>query len=97
MEPWTYESSMKTSFCSLQNELFVLVTDQGFLSEPNVVWETLSNVEGDGHFVDANFRTYRRPSCTDVGSAAVTQAVAFPSPPVNSKEQIDHESVYLYS
>lgn len=44
-----------------QDELFQLVTDQGFLSETNVVWETLSNVEGDCHFVDSYFRTYTKP------------------------------------
>ncbi|KAL8580100.1 hypothetical protein ACOMHN_051268 [Nucella lapillus] len=43
------------------NELFLLVTDQGFLTESNVVWETLSNVDGDCHFVDANFCTYTKP------------------------------------
>ncbi|XP_076330301.1 ubiquitin carboxyl-terminal hydrolase MINDY-2-like isoform X1 [Tachypleus tridentatus] len=40
-----------------KDELFQLVTDQGFLTESKVVWETLNNVEGDGHFVDANFVT----------------------------------------
>lgn len=67
-----------------QNELFVLVTDQGFLRESNVVWETLSNIEGDGHFVDADFRTYRLPD-------AAAQPLPTTSFPVNSKEQIDHE------
>jgi hypothetical protein len=41
----------------LQHELFQLVTDQGFLHEPRVVWETLSNIEGDGLFVDGHFVT----------------------------------------
>ena len=45
------------SFCILQ-ELFVLVTDQGYLKEPNVVWETLSSVDGAGHFVDHRFVTF---------------------------------------
>lgn len=40
-----------------KNELFQLVTDQGFLTESNVVWETLNNIEGDGEFVDSNFVT----------------------------------------
>ncbi|XP_033638864.1 ubiquitin carboxyl-terminal hydrolase MINDY-2-like [Asterias rubens] len=35
--------------------LFVLVTDQGFLTESSIVWETLSSVEGDSHFVDGDF------------------------------------------
>jgi hypothetical protein len=33
------------------------VTDQGFLKEPRVVWETLSNVDNDSHFVDEKFVT----------------------------------------
>lgn len=70
-------------FC-LQNELFVLVTDQGFLTESSVVWETLSNVEGDGHFVDASFRTYRLPDLP-------TKPIVTPVVPVNSREQIDQE------
>lgn len=43
------------------NELFLLVTDQGFLTESNAVWETLSNVDGDCHFVDGCFCTYTKP------------------------------------
>lgn len=39
----------------LQDKLFQLVTDQGFLTESNVVWETLNNIEGDGQFVDGEF------------------------------------------
>nr|CAD7595448.1 unnamed protein product [Timema genevievae] len=38
-----------------KNELFQLVTDQGFLHEPRVVWESLSNIENDGYFVDGHF------------------------------------------
>ena len=34
----------------------MLVTDQGFLTEDRVIWESLSNVEGDSYFVDAEFR-----------------------------------------
>ncbi|ESO09981.1 hypothetical protein HELRODRAFT_73057 [Helobdella robusta] len=44
--------------------LYVLATDQGFLNEPRVVWETLTNVEGDSHFCDANFRIFQSPSET---------------------------------
>ena len=39
-------------------ELFLLVTDQGYLKEPNVVWETLSSVDGAGHYVDHRFVTF---------------------------------------
>ena len=41
-----------------------MVTDQGFVSEPNVMWETLANVEGDSHFVDQEFNTYTPSSST---------------------------------
>ncbi|XP_046547314.1 ubiquitin carboxyl-terminal hydrolase MINDY-1-like [Haliotis rubra] len=67
----------------VNNELFLLVTDQGFLTESNVVWETLSNVEGDCHFVDANFRTYTKPE--PVGN------IAAGSVPVGSDQQIDQD------
>ncbi|XP_051519661.1 ubiquitin carboxyl-terminal hydrolase MINDY-1 [Myxocyprinus asiaticus] len=39
-----------------KGHLYILVTDQGFLQEENVVWESLHNVEGDGNFCDSNFR-----------------------------------------
>jgi len=69
----------------------VLATDQGFLTESNVVWETLSNVEGDGHFVDAAFHTYQlRDSVAMLQRASTTTSTAT-APPANSKEQIDHE------
>ena len=35
-----------------------MVTDQGYLKEPNVVWETLSSVDGAGHYVDHRFVTF---------------------------------------
>ena len=73
-------------FLIFQNELFILVTDQGFLTERQVVWETLSNVDGDGHFVDATFRTYTRPE-------ASSEPICDPTVTVGSPEQIDHESV----
>ena len=71
-------------FVYLQNELFLLVTDQGFLSESKVVWETLSNVEGDGNFVDAEFITYRKPELPPLPLPA-------PEVPLGSEQQIDHE------
>lgn len=71
-----------------QNELFLLVTDQGFLSERNVVWETLSNVEGDGYFVDANFQTYRK-------SPPVEPVI--PPVPMNPEEQVDQDYLLAMS
>ena len=69
---------------SLQGELFLLVTDQGYLREVKVVWETLANVEGDGVLVDGEFH-----------SAGAAQALP-PSQPVvlaNTQEQVDQEWV----
>ncbi|KAG9334704.1 hypothetical protein JZ751_007239 [Albula glossodonta] len=39
-----------------KDHLYLLVTDQGFLQEESVVWESLHNVEGDGNFCDSEFR-----------------------------------------
>ncbi|XP_069132190.1 ubiquitin carboxyl-terminal hydrolase MINDY-1-like [Argopecten irradians] len=71
-----------------QNELFLLVTDQGFLSERNVVWETLSNVEGDGYFVDANFHTYRKSPPTEP---------VIPPAPMDPEEQVDQDYLLAMS
>ena len=38
-----------------QGHLLLLVTDHGFLNEHGHVWEVLSNIEGDGDFLDATF------------------------------------------
>ncbi|KAK3512186.1 hypothetical protein QTP70_033939 [Hemibagrus guttatus] len=39
-----------------KGHLYLLVTDQGFLQEDTLVWESLHNVEGDGNFCDSEFR-----------------------------------------
>ncbi|XP_077500753.1 ubiquitin carboxyl-terminal hydrolase MINDY-2-like isoform X2 [Amblyomma americanum] len=38
-----------------KDRMYQLVTDQGFLNEADVVWETLINCEGDGQFADSDF------------------------------------------
>ena len=40
-----------------QRELFLLLTDMGFLTEEKIIWQTLSSVDGDGMFVDYNFKS----------------------------------------
>ncbi|GFS19608.1 ubiquitin carboxyl-terminal hydrolase MINDY-1 [Elysia marginata] len=67
------------------SELFLLVTDQGFLTESQVVWETLSNVEGDCHFTDSTFRTYTKPA------PSTEPILPDPNVAVGSPEQIDHD------
>ena len=37
--------------------LYLLVTDQGFLHQGDVVWESLDSVQGDTVFVDQQFNT----------------------------------------
>uniref|UniRef100_S4RYU3 Ubiquitin carboxyl-terminal hydrolase n=1 Tax=Petromyzon marinus TaxID=7757 RepID=S4RYU3_PETMA len=44
-----------------KGQLFLLVTDQGFLTEESVVWESLHSVDGDGNFCDSDFNL-RPPS-----------------------------------
>lgn len=38
------------------NRLYTLVTDSGYLNHKEVVWETLDNIEGAGHYCDSNFK-----------------------------------------
>lgn len=71
----------------LQNELFQLVTDQGFLHEPNVVWETLSNIEGDGMFVDGRFMTVPPGSPGHIAAEPYRARAV----DVSEDQQINHE------
>lgn len=69
-------------------ELYVLATDQGFLHEAGVVWETLSNIEGDSHFVDAGFRVFQQSA-----SKPSVQTTSF----TNTTEQIDQDYLVALS
>ncbi|CAG0889029.1 unnamed protein product [Darwinula stevensoni] len=71
-----------------RGELFQLVTDQGFLGEGKIVWETLSNIEGDGVFVDGGFHTvHLKDHCP------------IPPPPIppNTEQQINHDYLLAMS
>ncbi len=48
-------------------KLYILCTDQGYLSHPNIVWETLDNIEGDGEFCDSNFNLFIESKLGNVG------------------------------
>ena len=67
------------------------MTDQGFLGEPSVVWETLST-DGDGQFVDGQFRTVppkperALPSNSPVNTSGSLAPIA-----MTEEQQIDHE------
>ncbi|CAF1413629.1 unnamed protein product, partial [Didymodactylos carnosus] len=47
------------------DHLLVLVTDQGFLNQPDIVWETLTNIDGDSIFCDAYFRIFKKQTETE--------------------------------
>jgi len=38
------------------DEIYTLVTDHGYLTEENIIWETLDSLEGAGRFFDSNFQ-----------------------------------------
>ncbi|XP_024543986.1 ubiquitin carboxyl-terminal hydrolase MINDY-1-like [Selaginella moellendorffii] len=42
-----------------EGDLFLLVTDQGYLNEPDVVWEKLTEVDGDSVFFTGNFTLFK--------------------------------------
>uniref|UniRef100_A0A8C5R5F5 Ubiquitin carboxyl-terminal hydrolase n=1 Tax=Leptobrachium leishanense TaxID=445787 RepID=A0A8C5R5F5_9ANUR len=52
-----------------KGHLYLLITDQGFLQEEKVIWESLHNVEGDSCFCDSDFhlspRLEKEASCSN--------------------------------
>jgi hypothetical protein len=48
------------------NNMYTLVTDQGFVNEKKIVWETLSTIDGDSYFVDGLFKKYDDRPNTDL-------------------------------
>ena len=45
--------SLPSSLPPSQGQLLLLVTDHGFVNEYGHVWQTLSDIDGDGDFMDA--------------------------------------------
>ncbi|KAL9231055.1 hypothetical protein vseg_006323 [Gypsophila vaccaria] len=41
-----------------QGELYILATDQGYLNQPDLVWEKLNEVNGDTMFMTCNFKEF---------------------------------------
>ncbi|KAL7595297.1 hypothetical protein Lser_V15G30104 [Lactuca serriola] len=41
-----------------EGELYILATDQGYLNQPDLVWEKLNEVNGDTVFVNDNFKKF---------------------------------------
>lgn len=69
-----------------QGHLYLLVTDQGFLQEEALVWESLHNVEGDGNFCDWDFRLCHPPQRAPPPSGALTPSAE------EQRRQIDQVS-----
>ena len=80
-----------STLCKENSVLYLLVTDQGFLKEPKVVWETLSSIDGDGHFVDEKFVTVVAPSSAASAAATGNSNNPICDTPFNSEQQIDIE------
>ncbi|KAK9698644.1 hypothetical protein RND81_08G120300 [Saponaria officinalis] len=48
-----------------EGELYILATDQGYLNQPDLVWEKLNEVNGDTLFMTCNFKEFRMDSSTN--------------------------------
>jgi len=53
--------------------LYLLVTDQGFLNNLEVVWETLENIEGDTEFLDHQFNQVQPEAEAGAGGTSADQ------------------------
>ncbi|XP_063482380.1 ubiquitin carboxyl-terminal hydrolase MINDY-1 isoform X5 [Symphalangus syndactylus] len=64
-----------------KSHLYLLVTDQGFLQEEQVVWESLHNVDGDSCFCDSDFHLShslgKGPGAEAAAAAATRRAGAY--------------------
>ncbi|KAM4724911.1 ubiquitin carboxyl-terminal hydrolase MINDY-1 [Anableps anableps] len=69
-----------------KGHLYLLVTDQGFLQEEGVVWESLHNVEGDGNFCNSDFRLCHPPERSPAASHL---------PPSSQEQQRQIDQDYL--
>lgn len=42
-----------------EGELYILATDQGFINQPDLVWEKLNEVNGNTEYVTGNFKEFK--------------------------------------
>ncbi|XP_035549872.1 ubiquitin carboxyl-terminal hydrolase MINDY-1-like isoform X2 [Juglans regia] len=49
----------------LDGELYLLATDQGYINQPDLVWEKLNEVNGDTLFMTGNFKEFNVESCSN--------------------------------
>ncbi|KAJ9537006.1 hypothetical protein OSB04_029739 [Centaurea solstitialis] len=45
-----------------EGELYILATDQGYINQPDLVWEKLNEVNGDSVFMTHNFKEFKAES-----------------------------------
>ncbi|KAG7036074.1 hypothetical protein SDJN02_02874, partial [Cucurbita argyrosperma subsp. argyrosperma] len=43
----------------LDGQLYLLATDQGYIHQPDLVWEKLNEVNGDTLFMTGNFKEFK--------------------------------------
>ncbi|KAJ8273647.1 hypothetical protein GJAV_G00103990 [Gymnothorax javanicus] len=80
-----------------KGHLYLLVTDQGFLAEESVVWESLHNVEGDGNFCDSEFRLSHPPQRSGAAPLAPPPAPGVTPTPQQQQQQIDQDYLVAMS
>ncbi|XP_010540434.1 PREDICTED: ubiquitin carboxyl-terminal hydrolase MINDY-2-like isoform X2 [Tarenaya hassleriana] len=51
-----------SSMFKYEGELYLLATDQGYLNQPDLVWEKLNEVNGDTVFMTSNFKVFKMDS-----------------------------------
>ncbi|GMH97918.1 hypothetical protein TrVE_jg8346 [Triparma verrucosa] len=59
------------------SKMFLLVTDQGYSSVSEVVWEVLSNIDGDTSYVNSSFQ---KPSIQDDYTRSSSLQISLPDP-----------------
>ncbi|XP_056400993.1 ubiquitin carboxyl-terminal hydrolase MINDY-1 isoform X2 [Hyla sarda] len=70
-----------------KGHLYLLVTDQGFLQEEKVIWESLHNVEGDSCFCDSDFHLTQH----------IEKDPSFSSPQQLQQQQVDQDYMIALS
>lgn len=70
-----------------KGHLYLLVTDQGFLQEEKVIWESLHNVEGDSCFCDSDFHLTQH----------LEKEASFSSPQQLQQRQVDQDYMIALS
>lgn len=74
-----------------KEHLYLLVSDQGFLQEEAVVWESLHNLEGDGNFCDSQFRLCHPPERAAPAPAPSERSLPTGAQGTGQQRQIDQD------